>query len=341
MARTGSAVWMTRRTWLMCALILSAILLAIDTGSWWFARDKLRRGVQAWAERQRAAGMATTSGEGTSGGWPLAATWRVPLRLGPYGVPGGLRVQAEPTLALSLLHPDRLLVTVNDVTLVAADGTELRASAPVWEADLRFAAPDQVRTRAIDLRLASAGRAVGVGALEAEIISGHDPRLILRATRIDLAAGGTGPPSAVGTLVSVFECDALAHGGLPPPAATAQASAQAWRDGGGEVEIAHAALSLDSLEASFEGRFGLNAALLPSGSGVLSARGLLPLLVTLSASGAIAPPVARAVRGVLSVMQSADGSVRLPVSVADGSVAVAGFPLLRLPPPRWAITPAR
>jgi hypothetical protein len=227
---------------------------------------------------------------------------------------------------VSILHPATLSIRIGGTQSIEAQGVPaipFTAARAVIAADLTGAAPIEA----------------SVGGLVAMLPSGN-----ATLDRADV----TLPPDAVATEVSGLSLPGLAAAigtlrvraaiaPLPPAAESAQASARAWRGAGGHIDITDAALQWDTLDATGSGRITLDDRLQPQAEGTVEVRGLPRLLDDLAKAGTLAPAQAGAAKAVLSILAAPTGGerVQLPISLADGVLRLARFPLARFPPLAW------
>ena len=122
-----------------------------------------------------------------------------------------------------------------------------------------------------------------------------------------------------------------------PATPTPAQSAALWQRAGGRVEVREFALRLASLAVDGSGEGGLDARLQPEGQATLRVAGAAAVLDAAAAAGLVAAGPASAMRAVLGLLTLAahGGPVTLPVELADRTVTVARFPLLRLPVLDW------
>ena len=312
-----------------------AFLAVLDTAAWLWATRAIQSAVADWAQRQRAMGVDVTLSAFSAGGWPIAAAVGFSVRVGPAGVPGGGVLDASLDSRLSLARATVLVTAISSASLTAPGGGVVTAGARHWSVEASLAEPDRATMQATDLRLSWAGRHVDIAALSTVIMAGGaDPSLVASADGIDLAGGGASLPPPFGPVIRAVALDATLHGGPPPVAVTAEASARAWRDGAGRIEVRRLSLGYGPLDASMAGQFGLDAALRPSGEATITARGLAPLLDALGGSGVIPARSAQAAGGVLALLGGGQ-TPRIPVTLADGQLSVLRFPLARLPRMAW------
>ena len=103
---------MRRRLTIVLPCLLLAALIAGHTAAWFAGTRVLDRGFATWVARQRAAGWQVDAGTPVRGGWPLAASLRIPdmaIAAGPPGAPGRVTWHGElVVLSLAATSPDHL-----------------------------------------------------------------------------------------------------------------------------------------------------------------------------------------------------------------------------------------
>jgi hypothetical protein len=121
-----------------------------------------------------------------------------------------------------------------------------------------------------------------------------------------------------------------------PVADPSAATVAAWRSKGGRVTIPGAELRWGPLHATGSGTGELDARLQPAGQAALNVEGAPALLDAAAQEGMLQPGPAAAMRGVLALLALAGpGPARIPISLGNGTLAVASFPLARLAPVVW------
>ena len=125
-----------------------------------------------------------------------------------------------------------------------------------------------------------------------------------------------------------------------PPRGPARQAAEAWRDGGGTVELGGVALRWDGLDISGEGKLALDGELQPTGAMTLSVQGFETVIDTLVAKGAIKPGPAATARTILGLMARTpeDGGapvLKAPLTVQKRKLFVGPVRLAELPALVW------
>lgn len=317
-----------RRPWW---LALPPLLLAAHAALWWLAADRLEAGAQAWVAARRAEGWLVSHGPPERGGWPLAATLRLPaLRLQPPGAPGwqaealALRLSpaAPATLELEALGPQALLL--------GAEALPVRLA--------RLAGTVGLRDGAARLTAEAPSLTLPAGPLAARRISldWAPPGWQLAATGLTLPVAAP----ALGAEVQRLEATLVATPPLPLP--PGRAAAAAWQRQGGTLRLPAFALAWGPLSASGEAELALDAALQPSGRAALRLRGLDATLEALGGTGLLPARNLGAARVMLALLQRPDPAggppqLDLPLALAGRRLTLAGFQLGQLPVLDWPL----
>jgi hypothetical protein len=105
-----------------------------------------------------------------------------------------------------------------------------------------------------------------------------------------------------------------------PLEGTPRRVAEAWRDGGGTVELAGLVLRWGGLDISGDGTLALDGKLQPTGAMTLSVQGFGTVIDTLVARGVIRPGPATTARTILGLMAKTPKEGGAPVLKASLSV---------------------
>jgi hypothetical protein len=321
-------------TWLAAGVLVAIVVL--DTVLWWAATRQIEAAAPGVAEMAARAGWLIESGAPTRGGWPFAATVQFPAVKAMRPLGGTTIRWTAPSVAITL-RP-----WAPRVLLVAATGTQTFS--------LGEAAPLAVQAGVAEVRVPLAGgpsvfafRDVAIGPENGR--PGHDGVRVAHLTgEVEaLAAGFTADGVAISpALQPPFDGPLAVSGGLHltsgfPDAATPQASALAWREAGGRAEVPAMTLRWGPLVIAGSAQGGLDAQLQPQGQMRLQVTGAAQVLDAAGRAGLLAPGPAAAARAVLSLLALAahGGPVPIPISLADRTLTVGQFPLLRLPLLDW------
>jgi hypothetical protein len=347
---------MRRKHWVI-VIAIPLLLVAGDVIYWRIAAERLRTGFQAWLTEQTARGWEGGSSPPSMGGWPRAATLAVPnltLRHGGATMPGEVNLAAAGiTLSVSLFNPGSLRLSLTGplhVRVGAAPDMILSGDEASVSVPLRQAGPLSLALHAKSLRLEPALGAwrVTLGLLDAEaeiaVEAGADqsePAATFAVTSeaIALPAGIKWP---LGSNISSLFVEGSLNGPLPE---TREITgwAEAWRDGGGSLELKHLVIGWGPLGLTSTATLALDDQLQPMGSGSGRIVGYAETLDRLAAGGKLTKSAATAAKAVLSLMAGTTGadeptSVDVPLTLQYRTLSMRQVPLVRLPELDW---PAR
>jgi hypothetical protein len=144
----------------------------------------------------------------------------------------------------------------------------------------------------------------------------------------------------LGTNISSLSADGALSGRLPPDTSDITHWAEAWRDGGGSLEITHLAMGWGPLGLTSSATLALDDQLQPMGSGNGRIVGYAETLDRLAASGVLTKSAATAAKAILSLMagtSDADqpSSVDVPLTLQYRTLSMRQVPLVRLPEVDW------
>lgn len=336
----------------LAVLILLVILLgAAWTGLWYVVSGRLAHHVATWEQQEQAAGWTITHGEPRRTGWPMAAGVTLPslfISGGKAYLHGGIAWHADSlTLALDIRHPNDLYFGVSGRQSLAV------GSAP--------AIPFRTRRLTGRVTLLSGDRPGliqlhATGLLAALPTAGGAPRPlsiadIAAALRADAAARASSDALILAATLSMIDLpphllpalgklqnlsvDAVLSGPVPPAgnAPDPVATATVWRQAGGSLTLRTLHLLDGPLTLDGQGRFQLDPSLQPSGTLILRAIGLDPMLTRLAETGTLSCQEAKAAKAVLALMMRPPQPdvVTAPLSLHDGLVSFGAIPLIRLP----------
>lgn len=337
---------------LLGTALLAALLVAGHAVLWRWMAAQLEAGFQDWAGQRRAGGWRVEHAAPVRGGWPFAATLTLPrfrLEGGGATLPGGMEWQAE-ALVLRLAPPrlDRLVVEMPGRHRLRLGALELPFAADRLAAALpleRGVLPSEARLEAERLRLgtpAGPWEAESAG-LEIETrmtaIEG-EPAASLRAE----ATAVQGPPvaAAAGVLGRAAESLALdlALTGPVPPGRGPAAKADAWREGGGTLELRRLALHWGPVAAEASATLTLDEALQPMGAGVLRLSGGDAAVQAAAAAGMLTRQAAATGRMVLRLLsrtppEGGPPRLEVPLALEERVLTAARVRLAELPEWHW------
>jgi hypothetical protein len=347
---------MRRRYWVIVVAI-PVLLVAAEAGYWRFIAERLRTGYQAWLEAQVARGWNIGSGPVSIGGWPRAATMRIPnltMRHAGPTIPGDLNVaSAGVVVSVSLFNPTELRVSlsgpahvrVGDLPDVIVTGNETSAFVP-----LQPDGPFSVVLYGSGLRLeaATGTRHVTIGLLNAraQVAADAPGDQSQPAATFSISAEAIALPNGIkwplGPNISSLVLDGRLNGKLPETNEITH-WAEAWRDGGGSLEVKHLTMGWGPLGLTSSATLALDDQLQPMGSGNGRIIGYAETLDRLAAGGMLTKSAATAAKAVLSLMAGTSdtdqpSAVDVPLTLQYRTLSMRQVPLVRLPEVDW---PAR
>jgi hypothetical protein len=345
-----------RRTYSYAVVALVLLLAGADTAYWRIAADRLRGGWQAWAAEQRAQGWTVEAGEVAIGGWPWAALVTVPgpvLRHAGSDIPGDVTWRAGSLLlSVELLKPTALRISVaGQQEISIGDLPALRVTADAMSFAVRLLANggavvdlhgEALRVESADGAWHAAGRSVD-GHAE---MTGASSDPASRAITFQVHAESVALPEFIkwplGPAVSSLQASGKLNGPLPAVHGIT-AWADAWRDGGGSLDVRRLAVSWGPLTLTSSATLALDDQLQPMGSGSAKISGYAETLDRLGAAGVLTKSAATVAKAVLSLLAGTGGgdapsSVDVPLTLQYRTLSMRQVPLARLPELDW---PAR
>ena len=328
--------------------ILLALLGAGHAVLWTLVADRLEDGFRRWAALRRAQGWQVEHRPAERGGWPLSATLTLPdLRLTaqPGSMATPLGWQAD-TVRLRIVPPhlQMLRVEAEGAQRLLLNGREWPFEAVRLAAQVPLppdAPPDTADIEADRLHIGTAAEALTVAELGARLQGQDGAAAGETALSLALHLRGMTLPWALplGRQVETAGLKAALTGPLPTPGRPAR-GAEAWRDGGGTLEVQELTLQWGEVAASAAATLALDAALQPVGAGTLRVAGATHAVDALAGAGLLAPRAASLARGVLPLLARPDPAggppqLEVPVTLEDRTLLAARIPVLRLPALDW------
>ena len=132
----------------------------------------------------------------------------------------------------------------------------------------------------------------------------------------------------------------LALSGPLPGGRAPTPRAEAWRDGGGTLELRSLAMRWGSLGGTARATLALDETLQPMGAGMLRLTGAADVLDALAEAGLVGRRAALTARGLLPLISrpsAGNGApeIEVPVTLEDRTLTLARIPVLRFPPLGW------
>lgn len=339
-------------------LVALLILGAAWSALWYWASGYMLQEWRHQLQLLRAQGVQVEAGTPVRAGWPTALGLDVPevrADVPDTEFPGGVAWTAQRlAVRIEALHPATLLflpdgaqsLRLGALPAMPYVASALRIAAPLLDGGAGGRWPVLLRAR--QLRTEAAAGAVG-GSAQAwpVVLTGVAARLeagrsvFVQAERIEAPGLAKLPP------VAPF----LLEAGLtepPPPSPAAADGADPlhrlarWRDAGGALLLRRLELRWGSMDASAEGRAGLDERLQPTAEGKARLRGAAEGVSTLAAAGYLNPGQATAMRAMLGLLArpptnggGGPAEAELPFSLRDGILSMGRMPLARVTFPGW------
>ncbi len=319
----------------MVFLVAAASLVAIDTTVWLWACSRLAQGLQDYLGVAQSQGWSVHADAPVRAGWPLAAAVELPaftLTADPAAFPGGALWTADRLrIQLPFTAPKALHVLAEGAQTLRLEGLPVlafHAQTMHLQAALDGAAPPLLSIAALQAELPWGSMTVERGTVQFPFDA-----VLLDAARIGVP-GGIG--RALGVPVEQLRVRAALTRPIPP-GPTPAAQARAWRDAGGRVDAPEISMHWGPLGVSGHAVIALDSRLQPLGDGSFAVTGAPQALDELGRAGVLPPGTVTAVKAVLTLLgaPTPGAPVQLPVQLRDGILAVARFPLLRLPQLVW------
>lgn len=339
---------------LLGVLLLAGLLAAAHAALWQFMASQLESGFAAWVQVRRAQGWRVEHAPPVRGGWPFSATLglgAVRVEGGAATIPGGFAFASD-RVVLRVTPPrlERLLVEFTGPGRLRLGAADLPFAADSLVAALpleRDTPPGSAEVSAERLRIGTPGGALELrrGTLEltgsSSATEGEAALTVaLAAEEVDLPAAPAGRAgTAFGRRIASLAADLSVTGPIPPGRQPA-ARAEAWRDGGGTMELRSLTLRWGPVGAAVAATLALDEGLQPMGAGTLRLTGAGEALDALAEAGVVGRRAAATARTVLPLLsrpsaESGAPEVEVPVTLEDRTLAVARIPVTRLPAWGW------
>ncbi|WP_431282683.1 DUF2125 domain-containing protein [Humitalea sp. 24SJ18S-53] len=337
-----------RRWWLLLLILLPLLVAGGHTLLWRWMGAQIEQSFAAWADARRAQGWTIAHGPPEHGGWPFAATLRLPeIRfVGAAGtVPGGLEWTAE-TLTLRVALPNigelevepegfqRLRLGDAEAPFIADRMLAVFALEPgVPPRDGRFAA-DRLRVGmaggALELRAATGRFESRMSATEAE------PALLIALEARDILLPMPGP---LGRAVTLLQTEVAMTGPIPGGRQPTRRAAT-WRDAGGTFDLRSLTLQWGDVTLEGAATLALDDQLQPMGAGTLRLTGASEGLAALAEAGAVGARAAFTAQAMVAFMgrpgpEGGPPQIDVPLTLENRTVAIARIPLARMPALVW------
>lgn len=342
-----------RRVLLLAALALAG-LAAGHALLWRAMASQLETGWQSWVQLRRAQGWVVEHAPPVRGGWPLAATLtldRLRLEGATATLPGGMGLAAQrAVLRVELPWLDRLHVDLPGQQRLRLGRVEYPFTADRLAIVIPLepdTLPSEAEVAADQLRVGTPAGGFALDAARLAVRGSASATEAEPALAMTLWAGGVelppvpagDPLERFGRRIATLTADLALSGPLPPGRAPAP-RAEAWRDGGGTLEVRGLSLRWGPLGGAAAATLAFDEALQPMGAGTLRLSGAAEALDALAEAGVIGRRAALTARGMLPLISRASAEtgqpeVELPVTLEDRTLSLARIPVLRLAPLEW------
>ncbi len=336
-------------------IVLAAVPLVLILGHfayWRQLQHQLADGYVQWVAQARAAGWTVQAGPVAGGGWPFDASLTIPdfaLAGGNATIPGGidwhsaqvaLRIRLTDPLRVEVDAQGRQTIRVGASPAIPVAAERLHATLPLGTNGVPQAVDILANHMTADVVPARGeqGR-MSIGLLQAhtDLVGGPSGiGITLSAEAIDLPATMKWP---LGSRLSSLALEGTISGTLGE-GATQSASAAAWRDSGGSLEIQRFAVGWGPLGVSATATLALDDQLQPMGAGTAKLIGYDAALDALAANGSLSRSAVTAAKAVLSLLAPTPGdgepaAVDVPLTLQYRTLSMRQVPLLRLPELDW------
>jgi hypothetical protein len=331
------------------AAVVAGVAVAGHGAVWWWVTERMQHHVAAAIAAPPQPGWQAAAGPMRRGGWPLAAVVEVaaPALAAPLGPGRVLGGRAERlTLTIALARPRTLVAELSGALRLQLGAVPaMEGTAGVMRAHVPLDPSGDVPVT-----------------VEVEGLRATTPAGALSLARLDLALGGrsSAPRGAPALSVTLAARDLVLPGAETWPLGPAlsrlgvemvvtgpmaagpdiAARAEAWRDGGGVLELRRLELAWGEVTLAGEAFLRLDPRLQPVGQGSARLGGHGAALRALTAAGIMAPRAALAGGAVLGLMARPPPGggppvVEAPLALRDGVVSLGPIPLARVPELVW------
>jgi len=315
----------------LAIFIVLALLISLDSATWFWATDRMIGDWEAWRTQEAAQGLRVQSAPPIRGGWPFTAEITLPAP----AVDGGLAAWAADAARLSVspLHPTALAIAVQGTQTLRLDGLPAIAiMARGLAATIPFSDPQQIAFEGHSITASMAGRMLEIGVLAGSVDAAG---LEIAASHLTIPAAGLPFGGAIDRVTAHLHATVPLP--LPGAAQAPSAMAAAWVKAGGQIVVDEASVLWGPLDAQGHFTVGLDSGLQPAANGTLHISGYHEAVEALVRAGTIGRNAARVTTTVLDMMATSTDPaiVDVPLTLRSGSLAMGAIPLLRIPAITW------
>lgn len=342
-----------RRFWALIAFAVVAFAAIAWSIGWILLSIHLRASIEGWMDYRRAVGDRLTHGDRVLNGFPFEIRFTF-ADVAWLRIDGPRRLMTETdTLVITgrPWDPFRLILESPGALTGSWEAPSLSVALTAESARgaIRFE-PGQLDHLELDLR-----KAIAVDR-ERRVIA-RAARLAVQADPTPAAEGGAQAGGVPKTLQFAVNAEALEPTDLltphlpfegpadgrvratvrgPLPISLDPAALALWRDAGGVIDVDHLGLNWRPLDLTADGTVTLDGLMRPEGAATAEVRGLPAMIDRAVDQGLLAEDVASLLRLATAAFSRAgsDGgspSVRAPVTIQDGRLAVGPIKILRVP----------
>lgn len=317
------------------AIVIAAAAYA---GYWFLTANRLRAGLEQWAEARRAEGYTVNWRQDTVGGFP--GSFRVTLREAALARGNDYRVIAPViTGVASPFDLTRWHVAAPQGGSGTAQGIDAAIAARSLSGDVTLGSAETT----LDVSaVALTGAGAAAGQVTAHFVVPRQAPRSHQEPGLDASVGIfhltlPRPVTALGDTIEHVGADFSVMGALP--IGDARRALAKWRDDGGTLELQRCDVQWGALQLEANGTFALDTAMQPIASLSASIANHGALVDAVVAAGLLPKRNATVVKLVLDLLahRGPDGQSRLtaPVTVQDGKVSIGRAELARVPPIQW------
>ena len=317
--------------WPKAIICLVAILGVGDTGAWWFATNAIIKGFRPFEAAAATQGCRLTLGAPHRFGWPIFAGVRVEataVAVGTFHLTSkDIQFEIDPwdVGTLRIVAGDPLEGTAGGQALRVSGGPII-VKAPLSTIPATFEANDLL----VDVS----------GVYRLQHLTGLIAPLGLTFTAENVQLPeALPPPFGTGLLVSARVVTNQPF----TPAETPQAAVRAWQTAGGKLGVPNIEVYWGPLHIAGSATASVDRDLQPEGQARLEVQGADSAVDLLANARVLPPGPASAVRAVIQLLSLAahGGPVPLTITLSDGVVTAAGFPLTKIGAINWNLAVER
>lgn len=321
-------------------------LLAAGWTGWWFYAAHFAIGAfQDWAAERRADGWDVGFARIDTGGYPMA----VRLSVAHIGIAGPGRLWSLSSDAVDVSFPpwrfDLYSLEAQEPVRFVSGALAGSRETPLQASGLTGRYHNDAAARAHRLVLTFDGvsgpQGIAADTIAVSAVRPFSPArtsdsraLTLRAEAVGAVLPGALPPPLSPRFPAAI-LDAEVFGPEPPAQGSTLTRLEAWRAGGGKIDVGEIALVWEDLNLQGDGTVTVDAAMRPLAAFSVRAVGIGPTARRAEEAGLIDSSTRRYIElgaGILSFGSNDGGTIKLPVAIQDGVFYLGPAPLGEVPP---------